>query len=327
MLAENTPSTSPSVTESPISIACGLGGEYALPLAVTIRSLLANARPGRRIDFYIFDGGIAAEDRKRLEETAAGDGVSLAWLKPDRERLEGLPAAGGMDVSTYYRLLLDSALPVSLQKVIWLDADLLVLHDIAELDRLDPGGHPVLAAQDMVIPLVSCPMGVSKWRELGLSAGQPHFNAGVMVVNLEVWRAERTGAQALDYVERNAGSIALHDQEAMNAVLAGRWSALDERWNRIASVAGRRFHPDGASGGDAWIYHFAGDWKPWTLPYGRRPYDLYYEFLDMTPWRGWRRARASVARSARSITRGCAISSIRWRAVTRGFATAVRGRQ
>jgi hypothetical protein len=47
-----------------------------------------------------------------------------------------------------------------------------------------------------------------------------------------------------------------------------------------------------APGGDAWIYHFAGDWKPWTLPYGRHPYDLYFRSLDKTPWAGWRPRRS-----------------------------------
>lgn len=208
--------------------------------------------------------------------------------------MSGLPAAGGMNVSTYFRLLIGEALPSSLSKVIWIDADLLVVHDIAELHLLDPDSHPVLAVQDMVIPYVSCPLGVPGWRELGLRADQPLFNAGLMVVNLDLWRAERIGWRAFEYLARNAGAVALHDQEALNAVLAGRWLPLDQRWNCIASVAGRRFHDSGRSPADrrlsrdAWIYHFAGDWKPWTLPYGRHPYGLFYQVLDETPWAGWR---------------------------------------
>jgi lipopolysaccharide biosynthesis glycosyltransferase len=286
---------------APIAIACGISGDYALPLAVTIRSLLASTCPGRRITFYILDGGIPAADRKRLESTASGDGVSLVWLQPQKDRVQDLPTTRGMSLSTYYRLLLGEALPSSLTKVIWLDSDLLVIRDIGALDALDPSTHPVLAAQDMVIPFVSCPLGVHDWRALGLAQDQPHFNAGVMVLNLDLWRAEQIGQRVLDYLRTHCSTIALHDQEALNAVLAGRWSALDQRWNQIASVAGRRFQKTGpVSGDDAWIFHFAGDWKPWTLPHGRHPYDLFYRCLDETPWAGWRPG-SSVARSSRAF--------------------------
>jgi lipopolysaccharide biosynthesis glycosyltransferase len=294
------------VNAPPIAIACGVGGAYALPLSVTLRSLIAHASPGRRIDFYIFDGGLSTRDRARLESTVLAGGISLTWLRPDHDRVRDLPAAGGMHSSTYFRLLLDTALPDSLTKVIWLDADLLVVHDIAELDALDPGRHPVLAAQDMVIPYVSCPLGVFNWRTLGLPADQPLFNAGVMVIDLDRWRREQISTQAFDYLRRHASTIALWDQEALNAVLAGRWSALDERWNAIASVAGRRFHQRGKAAAairrsePAWIHHFAGDWKPWTLPYGRHPYGLFYKVLDETPWAGWR-PRASISSRLRSF--------------------------
>ena len=56
------------------------------------------------------------------------------------------------------------------------------------------------------------------------------------------------------------------DQEALNAVLAGKWGALDPRWNRIANPRGA-LPGEGQDG--AWIYHFAGNVKPWAYPDGR----------------------------------------------------------
>jgi lipopolysaccharide biosynthesis glycosyltransferase len=290
---------------NPIAIACGIDGNYAVPLAATIRSVLAHLSPGQPVTFYILDGGVSPADRKRLQATAACEGASLVWVRPSHDQLSDLPPMRGMSLPTYYRLLLDELLPVSVTKVIWLDSDLLVVHDLAELDAIDLGSHAVLAAQDMVIPYVSDPLGVADWRELGLAPDLPLFNAGVMVINLDLWRKEKLGAQLLDYVHRHTATIALHDQEALNAVLAGRWAPLDERWNCIASVAGRNFFKESPShtvhsGDEAWILHFAGDWKPWTLPYGRHPYELFYRYLDQTPWAGWRPGN-SMSRRCRAF--------------------------
>jgi lipopolysaccharide biosynthesis glycosyltransferase len=208
----------------------------------------------------------------------------------------------------YDRLVMGNELPSRLAKVIWLDADLLVLRDITELWRTDMADHAVLAVQDMAIPYVSCALGLGEWRALGFPANSPFLNSGVLVINLEAWRREEIGPKAIHYLRSRKRKVATYDQEALNVVLRGRWGVLDPRWNVIASIANRSFcktphlseETYRRTVDDPWILHFAGDWKPWTLPRGRPPYDLFFQYLDQTSWSGWR-PPASAVRSLRAF--------------------------
>ncbi|WP_410812239.1 glycosyltransferase [Micromonospora sp. 067-2] len=54
-----------------------------------------------------------------------------------------------------------------------------------------------------------------------------YFNSGVICVDVPAWRAADIGATALSLVTKHG----LSDQHALNTVVAGRWTALDPRWN------------------------------------------------------------------------------------------------
>ena len=108
-------------------------------------------------------------------------------------------------------LLLGELLPDDVERVLFLDADLLVLDDPTGLLEVDLGGRALAAAVDGAIALCSGPRGVRAWREQGIPAFAPYFNAGVMAISLRDWR-ERDGRRprALRYLStagrRAAGS-------------------------------------------------------------------------------------------------------------------------
>ena len=100
----------------------------------------------------------------------------------------------GTDVGQHDdKLLLAERLPADLQRVIWLDCDLVVLADAGRLWDENLNGHHALATKDAVVPLVSSPSGVAGWKELGIPADASYFNAGVMSIDLTLWRRDRCG--------------------------------------------------------------------------------------------------------------------------------------
>jgi lipopolysaccharide biosynthesis glycosyltransferase len=149
----------------------------------------------------------------------------------------------------------------------------------------------VLAAvPDLVVPLVSSRFGVAAHAELGLAAEAEYFNAGVLLIDLNRWREERVGKAALRYLRRYRGRVAFLDQEALNAVLVGKWTPLDARWNwnpLFNRLGSRELYYD-----DFCVLHFSGNLKPWIYR-GESEFDrTYYEWVDRTAWRGWRPARS-----------------------------------
>jgi lipopolysaccharide biosynthesis glycosyltransferase len=280
-----------SSSESTIHIACAADADYVKPMAVMLRSLFANVGPGRTVRVHALDGGIHDRDKARIAE-ACGDRGSIHWLAATHSQFPGVPLWGRMSVSTYYKLLIADRLPTDLAKVIWLDCDMVVLGDVARLWDHDLAGRHALATQDSVVPLVSSRSGVAAWQELGLPGDATYFNAGVMMIDLALWRRDRVGDRALDYVRQHRDRVYFWDQEGLNAVLAGQWGELDPRWNYNASIP-----PDSTrtGRGDPWIVHFAGNLKPWLFDVRNESTDLYFRYLDMTPWKGWRPTWSLVA--------------------------------
>lgn len=271
----------------PIVIACAADDRYVQPLGVMLQSALANLRPHRSLDVYVLDGGIAASHRRDLSRSWDPARAAVRFLAPQPGTLSGLPLWGRMPEATYYKLLAPALLPSEVPKAIWLDSDLVVTGDLARLWETDLAGRHALAVQDHGVPLVSSPNGVSAHRQLGLAPDAKYFNAGVMVLNLELWRRDDVAGLAMDYLRRHRDRVVFLDQEALNVVLSGKWGELDRRWNCIANPRGA-----GARAIDPWIHHFTGNLKPWAYPGSEPSHVLYFTYLDQTAWAGWRPGRS-----------------------------------
>jgi len=86
------------------------------------------------------------------------------------------------------------------------------------------------------------------------------------------------------------------DQYALNVVLAGRWGALDARWNQGANVFA---YPTWSQSpfdreaykqlrDDPYIVHFTTRYKPWLLSCLHPRRKQFFEVVDRTAWAGWR---------------------------------------
>ena len=261
-----------------VVIACAADDRFIRPLAVMLQSALNHMGPDRSPVVYILHDGIGEADQNRVV-SRWGRHARVTWLRPRPNEFADLPLWGRMPVTTYYKLALPKLLPDSIWKAIWLDCDLIVNRDLGELWDLPLDGHPVLAAQDTIVPLVSSRFGVAGFRELAIPPDARYFNAGVMMVDLDSWRRERVVPRTIAYLKAHEKDVFFWDQEGLNAILAGRWGELDPRWNRSASAA---------TTGEEWIVHFTGGLKPWRYETRHPHCESYFRHLDMTAWSGWR---------------------------------------
>jgi lipopolysaccharide biosynthesis glycosyltransferase len=173
-------------------------------------------------------------------------------------------------------LLLPDLLPADLDRVLFLDADLLVLDDAALLWEIPTGRHAVAAVSDASIPFCRSPRGVKMADEMGIAPGAAYFNAGVMLIDLGAWRERDVARRACDYLRRVGPRADFFHQEALNAVLSRDWLPLAARWNLSASVAGRPYDPlPGDDWRDPGMVHFSGRFKPWRFRTGS-PFDQHY---------------------------------------------------
>ena len=267
-----------------------------MPLAVMLRSAASNLGPGRRIMAHILVRELSAENRERIRRSLPDDRVRISWIEIASERLSGLNERirpfDWVTIETYDRLLLADVLPRDLDKVLYLDCDVLLDRDPGHLWDLEPGEAYLMAAPELDRDgrFVSSENGLRLYRELALPGDLEIFNAGVMLINLKAWRERRLARGALDYLAAAGDAVGWHDQDALNAVVAGRWGKLDARWN-VSMHAFRRTNGE-ASPDDRlvppWAIHFNSSVKPWDSGFEFPYRDLFFRHLDGTAWGGWR---------------------------------------
>ncbi|PEN09494.1 hypothetical protein CRI93_01835 [Longimonas halophila] len=271
---------------------------YARPLAVTAYSALVHLHPDWSADVYIIDGGISTENRARIarmvEEAPAP--AMLHWLTSDHERVRDLPVVNEwVSTSAYLRLYLPDLLPETCERVIYLDSDMLITSSLSALWTEPFEGAALCAVQDYFIPYVSSKWGLNYYETLGMDPRTPYFNTGLMVINLAHWREEGTGQAALHHVQRYRDQLNFHDQEGLNAVIAGNWKSLDPGWNVFVTPKDVKHLPPSTIRSalsarprllqDAQVLHFAGHAKPWTLHGTYHPMQYrWYRYLWKSAW-------------------------------------------
>ena len=287
--------------ERMIHIAAVCDANYAMPLAVMLASLAATLGPERVATVYILESGLDAATRKRVEQSVRGTRIALRWVTLVRDRLAALrPTLRKFDyasLASYYRLLLPEAVPGDVDKLIYLDCDLVIRRDIGALWDIDIGDAPLLAVPELseAARLVSSREGIRRHRDVGLADDQLEFNAGVMLINLRVWREEHVALRAFAYLRAAGHGVRWQDQDALNVVTAPRWRPLDSRWNVTMHAFRGAADAEEAKRllAGPFIVHYNTAQKPWHVdfPYGFR--ELFEHYLDATAWAGWRPPHAS----------------------------------
>ncbi|MGV2389886.1 MAG UNVERIFIED_CONTAM: hypothetical protein LVR29_21425 [Microcystis novacekii LVE1205-3] len=155
----------------------------------------------------------------------------LNWLKPQEAEflptiVEKLPTWGHVTIAAYYRLLIPYLLPPSLEKVIYLDCDLILKEDLNNLWKIDVDNQYLLTVQDMGCPLVSSKNGLKTYQELQISPDTPYFNSGVMILNLKKWREDDISFEVINYAEES-GAVSVTGIRTVSTLF---WLTVGGNW-------------------------------------------------------------------------------------------------
>lgn len=288
--------------DNSIVVVCAADDNYAMPLAVTVRSAIENLQGNRKIILFIIDGGIKDRNKRKICQSLPEDKCKIEWIAKPDSQFGNIQVLRGFSeepeyikISTYYRLVISELLPQDYSKAIYLDSDLLVVGDLGHLWDINIGENYLLAVQDLFTPYVSSPLGLINYRELDLSPDTKYLQAGVLVINLAKWRSDCIAAKCVEYLLNYREYIRWHDADVLNAVLANKWGELDPKWNlvpQIYKVNGKDIlmseeaHKDLID--NPYIIHFSTHAKPWNSKKPHPAKHLFFHYLDMTLWKEWR---------------------------------------
>jgi len=241
----------------------------------------------------MFDAGLTPATREKLDASWRDAAVTVHWLTLDRAAMDrcGLPFLAHRSAMCV-TLVLDLLLPPHVERVLYLDADMLVLSNLAPLWDTDLGGRAVAAVRDTMIPTIGDASLPDEHRPL---ASHPHFNAGLLLLDLARWRRDGVGPAARALAAGLQGRVWSVDQQILNWILVDRWQPLPLVWNRMTHVLFIPSHEETAVPLQAFtearraprIAHFAGDVKPWQVGCRDDRAGDFAAVMQQTAWAPW----------------------------------------
>jgi lipopolysaccharide biosynthesis glycosyltransferase len=269
-------------SQDEVTVAFGVDAGYAPHLAATLASIVANA-PGGRFRFMVIHDGIPKDEQRKIE--AAAPNQTFDWPEMTDAGMLGFQGYAHISRASYYRLAIPKLAPTDAKRVIYLDADLIVLGDLRELAATDLGDTMIGAVFDPAIDAEA----YARRRNLA-PRRLGYFNSGVLLIDVE--KARQTGAfdAAVDVIKHRFDELEWGDQCALNIVLWNRWTLLDAVWNVQRRMLVDEGRPLFAAPADLpadrrpKIIHFTEEVKPWSRD-GHHPFIwTYYRYLRQTPY-------------------------------------------
>lgn len=262
-------------------------GRYSKFTGTTIFSIFENT--SSKVTIHIFhDDTLTQENHdkfleltKRYNQTLIFYNVARLCADKINTYVELVPSVEKTRVSkgAFYKFLIPQILGEDIEKIIYLDSDIIVNLDINELWQIELEDHPTAAVKNTFSPGVE-PRKISGLLDHGFAEVEDYFNSGVMVMNLRVLRKEEENILSGIKFRGEHPTWSLWDQEIFNYLFSKRNLKLPAKFNILVKQT-RSFEKFTITNE---VYHYAGGKFGLGLdmndPYNR----LWWSYFIRTPW-------------------------------------------
>lgn len=263
----------------PYHILVTLDRNYLKVLSVMLYSL-SQSDPEGVYTVYVVNNTLTEEDFASL--SALLPRTELVNVRVPEDLLQNAPVSDRYPTEMYYRLFAARYLPQQLERILYLDPDLVVLHSLRSLYQIDFDGKLFAAASH----IESRTFRELNHRRLHLSEHAKYLNSGVMMMNLALLRKE-SPQTIIDYIQSHKATLLLPDQDVLNALYADRTVPLDplvynlgEKYLRLKNLhlpPQEKLTLDWVRSNTA-IVHYYGRNKPWKEHYRGSLGIFYHEW-------------------------------------------------
>jgi lipopolysaccharide biosynthesis glycosyltransferase len=268
--------------DSAVSIVTVCDNHFVILLAALIKSIELNHKSEERIDFYIVEDNLTIDNKTKLIKSIGSGKVSFKWLKMKDVVPKDIKLPlddSSFPLNVYVRLFIPYFIPQNLEKVIYLDVDMIVLEDISKLWNIDMEDRIIAGVVDRS-EVISCTWcGINNYKELSFNPESKYFNSGLLVIKPIEWRKQNIAQKVIDCINKYQQYAYFPDQYGLNVIFIDQWKELDKRWNNSSLEVEK--HP--------FIIHFAGR-KPIYKSYdfNMEYQKIFYEYLHLTEWKNYK---------------------------------------
>ena len=200
-----------------MNILLSTDNNYVMPTGVLMHSIGENN--GSDVSYHIMTNTeFSCENRASLKRVAEKYGNKISFYTITEEMTRALPFGRAdqpkhVSIATYYRLFITEILPSDVHKIIYLDGDMIVRHNLQDLWDTDLAGVAVGVVHDMDEDK-HCHNGHLPYDMITYG----YFNAGMLLINLDYWRNHNSLETFISTLEKYSDKIIFHDQDVLNIV-------------------------------------------------------------------------------------------------------------
>ncbi|MBR5276043.1 MAG: glycosyltransferase family 8 protein [Bacteroidaceae bacterium] len=273
-----------------MNIVCCTDHNYVMPTGVMMCSVCENNHDCEVFFHVICNDDVTEEDKRDLTDIAHQYNNRICFHSVNIEvpscftiKKENQPKH--ITISAYYRLFLTEILPNDIEKVLYLDSDIIVRHSLHEMYNTDIKDYAAGVVTDMGDG------NLAFYNYLRYSPKYGYFNSGVILINLSYWKEHNILQDYIDFATQYPERIILHDQDIMNYVLKDKKKQIPLTYNFQHGFLFKKLgisweYEDELNEAikNPYILHFTGK-KPWVHGCDHPYREEYTKYKKMTIWK------------------------------------------
>lgn len=232
------------------------------------------------VDIYLIHNELSSQDITETAELLKRKcNGNLYEIKVSQTFLEGAKINDHFSIEMYYRIFATEFLPKNLNRILWLDADIITIKSLESLYYLDLHGYSIAACghrekgeEEPVINTRAC-------QRLKLDSDTVYFNSGVLLMDLDKIRKNFDKTSTLDLIFKMEKVLENPDQDILNILYQHDVLVLDK------DVYNYQIHFDWKSKYEkanienhTVIVHYVGPAKPWKPTTYHFTYEFYWKY-------------------------------------------------
>ena len=202
---------------------------YVPLLTISIVSILENnCNDFDEINVFILNDGISKYNIEKIRNILNKYNCNVDFIKTKNiehlnSKIVSLERDNIASFTTYSRLFIGSLIPDNIDKIIYLDCDILVINSLKHLWNEDISEYYCAGVLDC------CNTTIQKM--LGISEEDNYINAGMLYINLKKWREDNIEEKFIKFIMDNQNRYYQHDQGIINNTFKDNIKIISPKYN------------------------------------------------------------------------------------------------
>lgn len=251
---------------------------YVPILSVALRSILDNASKDNCYKIYILNTELSAESFEKINEFNC-DIMEIKYVnvaeRMDKINKDKIHLRDYYTKAIYYRIFIPDLFP-QYDKILYLDCDIVLLEDVANLYNQDVGDNVFIAVHEETMTVMNI-FGEYSEKFLGVER-KNYFNSGLLLINTKKYIEEKIEEKFIELMHAHKFEVA-PDQDYLNFLCKDKIKYAEIGWNKTPFP--EEVNPFDEN--EIKLVHYKLNFKPWHY-YGIRYEKYFWQYARKTPY-------------------------------------------